>query len=505
MENAKRNLSLNIATNLLVVLLSGIVGLFMTPFFIKSLGVSNYSVIPLFSSLIVYISFFASIISSSVGRFSSVCYNNGDGDGLNKNLSTAFFAMIVLSILFIAIAILVSLFVEKILTIPEEILYDSKYFLVFNVISFCFVAISTPLLVSTFLKHKFYLANFIKISSRILQPSFILLFFFLNSASVYFIGVSNLLVNIFYFLSSLLIFKKLMPNTKILPRHIDSSCFKDMATMGSWSFLNSLGALLYTNIDLILISYFLGSEACGKYAPLVQIIMLFALVVDALCDVLTPVVYEYVMAEKFSLALTQTRRASRYIGIFMILPVAALCVFSREFLSKWLGAGFEEMAPVLILLLLPAILIHPIRPVMAISKAANKVKLPAIVTILGGVLNLILSIIFIKFTQLGVYGVGLATVVSLVLKNLVFSATYSAHIIGKPWYSFYRGLFESIVLFIAALILYSISRFVFIEYNNFSGIGLFIFFTWFFVISVYGFVFDKEDKSFVKKTILRIG
>lgn len=503
MGNAKKYFSLNVTTNLLVVLLGGIIGVFMTPFFISRLGVDNYSVIPLLTSFIAYIGFFTSIITTSVGRFCSISFNTGDEKSLNNYLSTAVFSLLFIAILFSIFSSVLMHNLSVFIDIPNDILSETKMLFLLNVCSFGCVAISVPFYVSSFLTHNFYIQNTFKLLTRLLQPLLVLSFFFLLSPSVLYVGFSNLLVNFLYMLSSIVIFKRLLPNAAISARSFDWQCFKKMSTMGSWSLLNGLGALLYTNIDLILISYFLGATACGKYAPLVQILMLFTLITDSLSSVLTPVIYEYIAAREYKLAMTQTCRAIRYIGSFMVLPVSILAVYSSEILVFWLGEEYSEMAPVLILLLMPAITSHPVRPVMAISRAVNKVKYPAIASLFGGFLNLFLSILFLKYTTIGVFGVGIATIFCLVLKNLIFTCSYSSIIINMPINSFFKPVLLNIFLFVVTSATYYLAKYLLL--GNILALGLvslFIIPSLFFVV-VYRYIFNEIDRSFFRNIVFR--
>jgi len=64
----------------------------------------------------------------------------------------------------------------------------------------------------------------------------------------------------------------------------------------------------------------------------------------------------------------------------------------------------------------------------SVYKGLNKVRVPAVVTLAGGLLNVLLAIVLVRYTDLGIYSVALALLVSLMTKNLLFTPMYAASI-----------------------------------------------------------------------------
>ena len=81
-----------------------------------------------------------------------------------------------------------------------------------------------------------------------------------------------------------------------------------------------------------------------------------------------------------------------------------------------------------------------VNPVTGINRGLNKVCWPAIITIIGGLLNLVLSIILVRYTRLDLYGVALAVCVFVVAKHFLFLPIYTASLLGKPKIYFFKPL-----------------------------------------------------------------
>jgi membrane protein EpsK len=79
-------------------------------------------------------------------------------------------------------------------------------------------------------------------------------------------------------------------------------------------------------------------------------------------------------------------------------------------------------------------------------RGLDKVKVPGVVTLIGGIVNLCLSIVLVRFTELGIYGVALALLICLASKNLIFTPVYAAAVTGRPRMTFIKDLIPGIVM-----------------------------------------------------------
>ncbi|MCK4441817.1 MAG: hypothetical protein KAU90_07400, partial [Sulfurovaceae bacterium] len=82
----------------------------------------------------------------------------------------------------------------------------------------------------------------------------------------------------------------------------------------------------------------------------------------------------------------------------------------------------------------------------------NKVKTPAIVTLILGLANLILAIVLVKWTTLGLYGIVLASAIVLSIRNAIFTPIYASFILKIPVVSFIKYYILSIVFYISSYI-----------------------------------------------------
>jgi membrane protein EpsK len=224
---------------------------------------------------------------------------------------------------------------------------------------------------------------------------------------------------------------------------------------------------------------------------------------DAMAGVFAPIALEYTAKNDMQGLARQTRRALRFIGIAMALPIGILCGLSEPFLRRWLGDEFAKLSLLMWLLVGHGIVNIVIRPLFLANTALNKVKFPAIATIIGGCVNLIGAIVLVQYTPLGLYGVAVATVFSLMGKNLIFQPIYSAAIMGQRKTFFYRGLFSGFFIFaLIALAMFGLSQLVDLAtLPRLIGAGTAA--CLLYAATCYALIITKEDRAFLSSLFAR--
>lgn len=71
-ETFSKQVPKNLVTNILYFVLNVIIGLFLVPFFIDSLGVACYALIPLATSMTSYVNLVVQSINTSVSRYLTI-------------------------------------------------------------------------------------------------------------------------------------------------------------------------------------------------------------------------------------------------------------------------------------------------------------------------------------------------------------------------------------------------------------------------------------------------
>jgi membrane protein EpsK len=162
--------------------------------------------------------------------------------------------------------------------------------------------------------------------------------------------------------------------------------------------------------------------------------------VDTVCSVLNPaIVARYAQHDLVGLR-TLSARSMKLLAVALALPVGLLCGLARPFLALWLGAEFQKLDLLLIVLVAHLAVNLPVLPLAYVLTCYNKMKTQGTATLGLGIVNVLLAIGLAVGLGWGALGVAVATALVFSLKNMVFLTGYSATVMRLPWWTFYPTL-----------------------------------------------------------------
>jgi len=296
----KENLLKNSSIGILKIISASIIMLILTSLLVNSLGKTTYGIIALFTSLNQYIGLFILAISGTIFKFVSIEYNKDNNlIETNKYYSTSFFSLIfIISLLFLT-TIMLSPYIGDILNIDS---YNEikKDFFILSILSFLLQSVVSVFIVSSMIKHKFYLNDFANIFSKIIQFIFILvLLYLIDDLNLITYGYSLVLFSILYLFLSFLISKRTIPELEITFKFFSFNHLKDILSMGLKVILNNLGILLYTSTDILIISIFLGTAYVTDYSLSLQLALFIALIGSVVSRLFDPEISSQIAKRKF--------------------------------------------------------------------------------------------------------------------------------------------------------------------------------------------------------------
>jgi O-antigen/teichoic acid export membrane protein len=501
LSEARRRLVFNISSNILAIIISSAVAILLTPYLIKHLGLAAYGVVPLILSIAPYFDLITFSITSTVGRFVALHYNTGDFEKANNYFSSAVLSLAGLCGVLLAAGMIVAAMLPRIFNIPRGLESDARWMFVFMIFSSIATAVAGPFQAGTFLTHRFDLDNIRKVISKLLQVAVLIGCFSYVSISIRYVGLSYLAMSAFMLTAAFFLRRKLTPELKVNPRHYSMPAVHDMGQMGFWMLVDQIGSALCIGANLLVINIVLGSEQSGRYGAIVQLGTFIYTLGAAICTVFAPVTFEYIARGEIKELARQLRRVVKYMGLIMALPVGLICGFARPLLKIWLGEQFANLAPLMWILIVPMGIGIVINQLLLVGRGLNKIKLPATATVLGGILNLGLSVVLAKFTGLGIFGVGLSFATTMMLINVFVIPCYSAHLLHQRKFYFILSFIPGAVIFAFISIIALIGTEIFPKMNLFFLAGASLIITCFYGFAVYGFAFGHEDRIFIKSIL----
>lgn len=491
---SKRNV-INIITNLLAMFLSLLINYIVTPLITKELGVAAYSYVGIISSLLSFMSVITYTLNSMVGRFYIIAYNSGNKSA-NKYISSAFVTCIAIASGLIPVIILATIFLDRLIVIENSLINDVKIAFLLSSISFLLSTVSAVFSTGAYCKNRLDIINATNIIADTTRAVIVVSLFKIFSAHIWYIGLGAIIRYTICIALGYFTFKKLIPEVRFSRTLYDRKCNIDLLSAGVFSSVIMLGNNMINNIDTLVGNRFIeNADMVGKYTIILMFITILRSLSSALSSAFNPSTLKiYATGDKMQLA-KHANNVVKFCGLALGWPISIIASSGTIFVTLWLGYDFSDFKYILAFMSLPLVANLAVSQLNVVNQAVNKLKIPAIYTVLSGVLNVFLAIILVKY--LGLWGIALASVISMTLKNLVATPIYAAYITQQKVTVYYKGLL--IPLFISILVCS-----VGMVFNSYYAVGSFIeFIILCSVLSIIYFLLawltlDKRSQSIIK-------
>ena len=275
-------------------------------------------------------------------------------------------------------------------------------------------------------KNKIYVGKIIRVSKIVVETS--LLFWLCKLGSVEILLIASVGVNFLYILSLLLFSKKVM-DFSVGFKNFRFSILTAHLRYSFWYFLNGLAGVLVFNAQVIMINTVAGSLMAAKYILLTRFFDIIRIALTNFTNILFPF-----------LAMKQAETNYQYLKNLFFKVFKRIILFSVGILILTLTIGddifkiWNQQADNITMNLFPwmAIFITLIIIDHVPTVFLNALKLntyQTIIAIVQGILGLILGYIFLL--EFGLVGVGIASIVALLVTNFFFSPIYLLRAINK--------------------------------------------------------------------------
>ena len=204
----------------------------------------------------------------------------------------------------------------------------------------------------------------------------------------------------------------------------DRRLFRPLLTTGLLITLAQLADYLYSPTDYLLINHLLTPLDLTHYAPAVQIDSGLLLLVTALGSVLLPKTALAHAAGDRAIVRTYYLRGTLASAVTLITASLVIYFASPLIFRLWFGNAMPGTVAILPLVLLNTVIGGSSAVGRAILIGIGKTKPFAISVLMAGVTNVVFSVIFVRYFQMGLNGIILGTIVAVVVRCGIW----------MPWY-----------------------------------------------------------------------
>lgn len=435
----KRQLPRNMLLQVLSFLTQVGVGIWLVPYLFHHLGRAAYGLIPIAGALTQYVALISHSISSAVTRFLTIALQRNDHEDANRIFNTAFFSYLAIGLIQIPIFALLIWNANAIFSIPKELYRDAIVLLTCSAAAFLINLMFSVFAVPLYANNRLDMSRGIDIARQILRLTGIVVLFLWFGPRLRYVGYVDLTLSVALALIRIRIARCLSPMLTIKLRFFDWSKVRQLTSMGGWLLVNQVGVLLFLRTDVWVCNRFVGAEAAGDYAAVLQWPILIRAGTAILSGVVTPMIMIYYARSEIQNIVKLSKLSVRLFSTMLAVPISVICVFSVPLMRFWLGDSSTKLSTLMVIMVCHLVINMSTSPLLSAKTALNRVKWPGVATLVGGVMSLIFAIIFVKYLGWGVYGIAIAGGFVLTIKNGLFMPIYSAFILGQPWHTFLKS------------------------------------------------------------------
>jgi O-antigen/teichoic acid export membrane protein len=413
----KKQIITNVSSSWFSLGINVAVGILLSPFILHRLGDTAFGIWVLIFSITGYYGLFDLGIRSSIVRYVSKSVATGDREELAQLINTSLFIYSCVGLLSLLVTVIVATRIDLLFRIPPEFHTTAEWLLILVGAS---VALGFPLGIwGGFLEglQNFYISNWTNTITTLLRAGLIVI----ALKRGYGLLTIALITMVLPLLGSILrgiLALRLCP-VPFGMKYVNRETFRQIANYSGVTFMIMVAGRLKFKTDELVIGTFMSAAAITYFNIGARIVDYAGQVVTALSQIFVPMASES-DAKGEMVRLRKIFLVGNRVCGFTIFPVCViLLILGRSVIEVWVGRKYVATSyPVLVIMILCSTLWFAQGASGRILFGMSKHGTWAIVTLIEGVSNLVLSIILVR--PYGIVGDALGTAIPLTCSMLFF-------------------------------------------------------------------------------------
>jgi O-antigen/teichoic acid export membrane protein len=428
----------NVGSSWFALGINVVVGIFLSPYILHRLGDEAFGLWILIFSVTGYYGLFDLGIRSSIVRYVAKYSAVDDHEQLNRLINTAMFSYSAVGLICLLLTAMGGFFISSIFHVPADFLSTARWLFLMVGTS---VALGFPLGVFGGIlegMQRFYLINFTSTASTLLRAFLIVIALRHGGGllSIAFITVALPLV--MALINAGFVFR--LVALEFRRHYVDRNTLKKIASYSGTTFMVIVAGRLRFKTDAVVIGTFLSSAAITYFTIGSRLVDYATEVVSSLAQIFVPMSSQSDATGDMK-GLQRIFIAGNRACALIIFPITAiLIILGKSVIEAWVGLKYVAASyPVLLILLIPTALMLAQSASGRILYGMAKHKTLAIVTLVEGVANLILSIALVR--HYGIVGDAIGTALPLTCTTLFFLPAHLCRLLKMRLLSYLRDAF----------------------------------------------------------------
>ncbi len=410
--------ALNTVTAWLANVVGLIVGFFLTRFLIDQLGERVYGLYSVGASVAAWSAFVGVPIGTYASRYATEHLERGDIPALNRTLSTSLGLSLIAALLLPLPVIFSALEAHELLRVPDDLVPSAQAAILIIGLGSVLTVVVRVWEATVFMSRRTYLKNLAETASRIVGVVVLVAWFawFGPSVSVWLLTTVSLPL----LLSIALVVPAASRGLPVKLRAVSldrAELRRALPFVGSLAVIG-VSTLLFDNTDALVISAMpeLGVGQIAAYDIGTRFQKLVRPFVEAFVLALSPGLVALASRGGKSALRDNVSAHVRQLLLLSLIPTVGLAAVSEPFVAHWVGEAFvARSVPVMWIALASALLWAPGPYAFRVLVAVSRLRFVTVGALLAGLLNLGLSVFFVRFLDLGLVGVAAGTLIAVVV------------------------------------------------------------------------------------------
>lgn len=462
MSSTKRATAFNVISAIITLGVQMAVSFFLSSFLVATLGEEANGFTQLANNFVSYASLVTLAFNSMGSRFISTSYHKGELERANAYYSTLVICNVVLCLVFLPVAIFVVCNLESIVELGSASLPDVQMLFAFVFANFGANLFASLLGSAMFVTNKMYVQNAINLARNILNACALLCLYGALEPRVSYVSLVALCLTLISIPVCAVAKARLLPEVRFSLHDFSGAAVRSLTTSGIWNTVNQCGNMLMTGLDLLLANWFVGAAPMGVLSVAKTMPNAIITLATTLNSNLEPeLVIAYAKGGPKGI-LERLRFDIRLSNLILAVPIAVFCTLAVPFYVLWMPSlDSVELSVLSVLTIMAYIPWSGPQVLYNVFTATNHLKVNSSAFMAGSILNILVVLALLFFTDLGVYAIAGTSAAITIVRNLVVTAPYIARLLGLKWSAFYPEVGLSILsFFTSALISIAVSTLI---------------------------------------------
>ena len=368
------------------MLFSLVVGLYTSRVVLQTLGASDYGIYNVVGGFVSMFLFINATMTIGTERFLAYELGKGDLSKISNVFSNAIYVHAIIALLFVCLAETLGLwFVSYKMQIPVGRNDAALWVFHFSVFTAVLQVLQVPFNASIVAHEKMKAYAYLSIYDSIIKLLILYFLVIMNSDKLviyaFFLMLAQFSTSLFYFIYSRFAFDECK---RIVG--IDKRLLKNMLNFSGWSMIGMLGTTCQGQGVNVLLNLFFGTIVNASRGIAYQVNNVLLMFANNFQMAVTPQIIKYYATGELSKMTNLVFVSAKISALLILLLMMPLMVATDFVLSVWLG-DYPQYAPLFLkIICIQTFMQVVIRPVVFVTHAVGKTKMP---NLTGGLLVLL--------------------------------------------------------------------------------------------------------------------